>query len=368
VNKVFSNNITDDIILDTNSRKLFLTEYIKNIQSHEPLLELENFIFKDKIFDLARISIQEMVGFVHESVYRQFGQMVLEHPSDINEKFDFFNQIIEHGGVWDGEYLFQNKKGNVYNNISNRIAKDLAIRISKELAGNIGIGPTQGIGEVFFALTGQGISMASIGDLMIYEKNIEIKTTTFNKRKYSSGRLYSNSGYGSNTQIKPILVKKLIEIGVNEKTVNHYMYNKSKTKPRGGFNLNNSGLKNLNNELSKLHNKEKTVDVFFTIIQNLYLFVDLEYVKSFLNNLVKDDGSFNPSIAMMVLIVIGHEYYASQKKHNGVMYFNVENGNYVLVENSSDYFNLLQNKTLALTSYIDWNDDRSKGTAQIVIK
>ena len=365
---MFTDSILDNIVQDIAVRKQNLSQQIESINCKNKLLEIENFIYKDKIFKLAETAMHEMVGFTNRSVHQSFAQMVLNHNSSIDQKVEFFSQIINHGGVWDGETLLKNKRGNVYKMLNNSIARDLCEKMSKDLSGNLGLGPTQGIGEVFFALTGQGIGMADIGDLEVFGKKVELKTTTKKNGKYTGGRLYSNSGYGSNTQIKQILSDKLLEVGMNLDTVNCYLWAPTDNRPTGGFNLNNSGMQNLSNELSKLHSQEKTVEVMCSIISNLYIYVNKSYVKELLEKFINHNGSFDKDTMMTLFIIIAHDYYEYQKDHDCVMYFNADNGNYVLVDDSADYFDLLNGTMLSLTSHIDWNDDRSKGTAQIIKK
>lgn len=362
-------NILDDVVNDIAVRKQNLSQQISNITCKNKLLEIENFIYKDKIFELAKIAMYEMVGLTDDSVHQNLAQMVLNHNSSIDSKVEFFSQIINHGGVWDGEILLKNKRGNVYKMLNNNIARDLSKKMSKDLSGNLGLGPTQGIGEVFFALTGQGIGMATIGDLQIYGKKVELKTTTKKNGKYTGGRLYSNSGYGANTQIKQTISDKLLQVGMSKSVVDLYLWEKDTDfRPRGGFNLNHSGLENLSSELSKLNSRTKTVEVMLAIISGLYIHINKTHVKELLNKFVNSNGSFDKDTMMKLLISIAHDYYEIQKDHDYVMYFNADNGNYTIVGNSNEYFNLLNGSNLGLTSHIDWNDDRSKGTAQIIKK
>jgi hypothetical protein len=367
---MFSDNVLDNVVNDIAVRKQSLAQQISNITCEKKLLEIENFIYREKIFELAKIAMCEMVGFANDSVHHALAQMVLDHNSSIDEKVKFFSQIINHGGIWDSEMLLTHKKGNIYNMLEkNSIVHDLSKQISKDLSGNLGLGPTQGVGEVFFALTGQGIGMATVGDLEIYGKKVELKTTTRNNSNYTGGRLYSNSGYGSNTQVKQILSDTLLQVGMSESTVDLYLWeNNTDIRPTGGFNLNHSGLNNLSAELSKLNSHKKTVEVMLAIITGLYIYVNEAHVKELLEKFINSNGSFNKDSMLKLLIAIAHDYYQYQKDHDYVMYFNVENGNYVLVEDSSEYFNLLNGTTMSLNSHVDWNDDRSKGTAQIIKK
>lgn len=41
---------------------------------------------------------------------------------------------------------------------------------------------------------------------------------------------------------------------------------------------------------------------------------------------------------------------------------------YTIDSESSEYFDYINGTNLSLTSHIDWNDDRGKGTAQIIKK
>lgn len=352
---------------DLLNRKAALIQTINDIQDQETILQIENFVGKDKILNLSKKVLLEKIGSLKQSAISNFGQMLIDHPSDIDQKTQFLETILNEDGFWDGNSLLTQKHGNIYNLLNNQIAKDLCKKISKDLSGNLGIGPTIGIGEVFLALSGKNIKMSPMGDLLVIDKQVELKTSSYDRNNnLVGGRLYSTTGYGSNTKIKQILIEKLIELGVSSNTIQFFLYDDF--KPMGGFNFNRSGLTNLNNALRELKSKKKTVEFFITVIKNLYLYIDELYVKKILDSIVSKTGSFDPDQMIKILISIAHDYYKSQKCHDYVMHFNVENGNYVLVDKGIEYFDLIDRDVIKLTSHIDWNDDRGKGSSQIIKK
>jgi hypothetical protein len=48
--------------------------------------------------------------------------------------------------------------------------------------------------------------------------------------------------------------------------------------------------------------------------------------------------------------------------------FNTENGNYAIIQDANDFDQLFNSGKVVLTSHLDWYDDRSKGSSQIILK
>lgn len=355
----FSDNVLDCHLEKLEKEKQELKAYIDTIDCPDKMRAAKNVMHKDTILQMTKIAVTEMTGIKKDYIHNSISSMILDHNSDVEEKVDFLEQIVNTGGAWDSEFIIKNQIGNVYNNIENRIAKDLSIRLSKEIHGNLGIGPNQGIGEVFFALTGRGIGMAIKGDLQIYTKNVELKTTT-KTRNYCGGRLIPTTGLGSNTSALNTMIAQLQSYGIPDSTVKSYQ------KKTGSLNLNNSGFENLRKMLVPLKSKEKTVELFVKILQSLYEDLNRDYAVKTISCAVDDSGNYCVKTIQTFFIIVAHDYYTSLKNHDSILFFNVENGNYATVENSVDYIKLINNNHLRIASHLTLTDERGKGSAQII--
>jgi len=64
---------------------------------------------------------------------------------------------------------------------------------------------------------------------------------------------------------------------------------------------------------------------------------------------------------------LGHAYYKHQEGHDYIMIFNTATGDYVMVNTAEDMKNLLDAGVLKASGGMDFFDDRSKGTPQLLI-
>lgn len=347
------------------STKTRIKNHIDSVDDELDLLRFENFLHRKEVDTRASRIVQSKFGKDVSSVTSPFAEIILNHNSNIDEKIDFLDTLFDNNGLWDGSQLLTNKSGNIYNLMTNRIANETARFMSSSFTGKLGLGPDQGPGEMLMVLTGIGVNLANVGDLNILDKLVEVKATAKGTKSWSGGRLYSTSGYGSNSTIKTQLSQAMYSEGISKKILHKYLALTPKTgRPTGGFNLNESGLTNLNKRLSKLKSYKATCNVLNTIVTGLY--EDLNKSVNWSGKVVNSDGSFDAQTVICFLIEIAHDYYQSKSNHDSVMYFNCTNGNYALVEDSDEYEALFQAGSLMLTSHIDWNSDRGKGSAQII--
>ena len=63
---------------------------------------------------------------------------------------------------------------------------------------------------------------------------------------------------------------------------------------------------------------------------------------------------------------MGHAYYKAKEGHDYIMIFNTDNGNYVTIDTADDMKKALEKGILKTSGGMDFFDDRSKGTPQLL--
>ena len=69
---------------------------------------------------------------------------------------------------------------------------------------------------------------------------------------------------------------------------------------------------------------------------------------------------------MREFVAMGHAYYKAKEGHDYIMIFNTDNGNYVTIETADDMKKALEKGILKTSGGMDFFDDRSKGTPQLL--
>jgi hypothetical protein len=83
-------------------------------------------------------------------------------------------------------------------------------------------------------------------------------------------------------------------------------------------------------------------------------------------NTVNQDGTIDYKTMMTELIVLGHLYYKAQEGHDYIMVLNTNTGDYVMMGDEAQTRKLLQQGVVRPNSGMDFFDDRSKGTPQLL--
>ena len=89
--------------------------------------------------------------------------------------------------------------------------------------------------------------------------------------------------------------------------------------------------------------------------------------KSFISNSIDSQGNIDYATAMREFVAMGHAYYKAKEGHDYILIFNTNTGNYVTIETAKDMLKALgPGGTLKVNGGMDYFDDRSKGTPQLL--
>ena len=77
-------------------------------------------------------------------------------------------------------------------------------------------------------------------------------------------------------------------------------------------------------------------------------------------------NEIDPKEAIFNFVALGHDYYKLKEGHDYIMIFNTATGGYVMIKDASDMKQLLDSGHVKLNGGMDFFDDRSKGTPQIL--
>jgi hypothetical protein len=279
-------------------------------------------------------------------------------------------------GFFDGSILLKSATGNLYQvfdkvPVLNQIYKKMAL----ELRGAMGYGPDQGPGEFLLALTGGGVDLAEKSDLVLVDgKGVEVKadgtgvSATTGKKSRSGGRLYSTSGYGTASTARLGMFKAMVNNGVPAEVMKQYGWptrEKGVKYPAGGLNLNAQGVNNLNELFSKYMDRAGVQEVMRAMVAGLYTDLPKGMEDDIINS-VGSDGTIDYKTVMDELITLAHLYYKHQEGHEYIMVFNTHTGDYVMMGDEDQTRALLQKGMVRPNSGMDFFDDRSKGTPQLL--
>lgn len=331
---------------------------------------------RDEISELSTKIVQVKLGAVNGHLDKKLRDLVLRSKVPFEQKEEFLQKLASGDGYFDGKDLVNKNNGNIYQMLSaNPVAADLGPKMALEFRGDMGYGPDQGPGEIMMALLGKNIQLATKGDLQIGNQVVEVKATSRGKSGFSGGRLYSTTGYGSGFAIKKELYNNLIAAGIPQEALLEYglptvQNSKDAGIPvkKGGLNLNLSGLTNLSSLFQEYQlPQDKAKSIVSGIVHGLYTKLPSGQEKPIVD-LIQKDGSFEPQDFLIEMTKLAHVYYKSLEGHDALMLFNTSSGNYGVMYSDDDVEKLLRSGIVTLTAHIDLEDDRGKGSSQLIIK
>ena len=88
--------------------------------------------------------------------------------------------------------------------------------------------------------------------------------------------------------------------------------------------------------------------------------------KDFIANSIDKQGNVDYATTMREFVAMGHAYYKAKEGHDYIMIFNTDNGNYVTIDTADDMKKALEKGVLKTSGGMDFFDDRSKGTPQLL--
>ena len=349
-------------------------DLIGQVEDVTELNKLVAFLKKNEITELAHAAITANISQgVKGDLDQKIANLVLETPGDFASKEKFLKDLGTGNGLWSGNVLISNLTGNIYDMLSsNPIANALAKPIALQLRGAMGYGPDQGPGEFLLALTGGGIDLAEKSDLVLIDgKGVEVKADGTSigksgKKSRSGGRLYSTGGYNGGSGARQVVKQAFMDLGITEDDLEQFGWN-GKVKGLTYFNLNfnMAGIKNMNKVLEKTPagSAEK---ILHAIAKGFYIDVP-ENTDAFKKMISSYSGNeIDPKEAIFNFVALGHDYYKLKEGHDYIMIFNTATGEYVMIKDASDMKQLLDSGKVKLNGGMDFFDDRSKGTPQIL--
>ena len=368
------NPVNEDVAQD----RAFAIAAIDEIANSGDIAQLNSvisFLKSEEILESATEAINaNLAQGVKGGLDQKLAQLVQNHNAPFEQKKAFFDQMVK--GFWYGSDLLKDLTGNIYQKMQgDPVLQALAKPMAIQLRGAMGYGPDQGPGEFLLALTGQGVDLAEKSDLVIVDGvGVEVKAdnggiiSQSGKKSRAGGRLYSTSGYGTASTARLEMFKAMVDNGVPAEVMKQFGWparDKGQKIPAGGLNLNIKGVDNLNQLFSQYLDKAGVQEVMKAMVRGLY--IDLpDGMDNNLVNAVNADGTIDYKTIMDELIVLGHEYYKHQEGHTYIMIFNTSNGDYVMMGDEKQTRELLKKGLIRPNSGMDFFDDRSKGTPQLL--
>jgi hypothetical protein len=301
--------------------------------------------------------------------------MVQNHNAPFEQKIALFDKMQTEKNFWDGSDLLNEPVGNIYKKLQgDPIMAALAQPIALQFRGAMGYGPDQGPGEFLLALTGRHVDLAEKSDLVIVDGvGVEVKADGKSKAKSgkwgrSGGRLYSTSGYGTGSTARIGMFKAMVDNGVPGEVMKQYGWpvrEKNVKYPVGGLNFNIKGVANLNQLFTEYMDRAGVQEVMKAMISGLYIELPQGMENDFINA-VGQDGTIDYKTMMIELIALAHEYYKHQEGHEYIMIFNTFTGGYVMMGSADSVRDHFKNDRLRTNSGMDFFDDRSKGSPQLL--
>lgn len=363
---------------DINADKAFAIQAIEELAkagATEDIQQLISFLRKSEIYEHTKRAINNNISQgVKGDLDKKLGQMIIDLNASFDEKAAFLDMLATQKGMWDGKELISNLSGNIYTKLSkNPIANELAKPIALKLRGAMGYGPDQGPGEFLLALTGKGIDLADKSDLVLINgMGVEVKADgtsvnpETNKSSRSGGRLYATSGYNGGTGARPKVKEALLKAGVPNDAFDNFGWNgKEKGKKYPSLNFNASGFKNLNKLLAEYTKDGAAKQVLQAIAGGFYTDLPAGLENDFVENSSKGN-QIDFKTAIIEFVALGHEYYKLLEGHDYIMIFNTDNGDYVMIKDGNDMKQALKQGSVKVNGGMDYFDDRSKGTPQLL--
>ena len=366
------NPVNEDVTQD----KAFAIAAIDEIASSGDVSQLNSvisFLKSEEILESATEAINANLSQgVNGGLDQKLAQLVQNHNAPFEQKKAFFDHMVK--GFWDGSDLLKNLRGNIYKKLQgDPIMAALAQPIALQFRGAMGYGPDQGPGEFLLALTGQGVDLAEKSDLVVVDGvGVEVKADGKSKAKSgwkrSGGRLYSTSGYGTGSTARIGMFKAMVDNGVPAEVMKQYGWpvrEKNVKYPVGGLNFNIKGVDNLNQLFTEYMDRAGVQEVMKALISGLYIELPQGMENDFINA-VGQDGTIDYKTMMIELVALAHEYYKHQEGHEYIMIFNTFTGDYVMMGSADSVRDHFKNDRLRTNSGMDFFDDRSKGSPQLL--
>ena len=211
-----------------------------------------------------------------------------------------------------------------------------------------------GAGEGLLSLYVKDAGKASVGDLLISNKKVEVKA---NKSKSYGGRLQGTTGAWAGGGSKRKQMLEIIEPFAKGKLVkdkngyNFGLWSDSKGKSK----MNNWNNILVGNNIDKSYNKAVAIDILTKVFKLIFTSAsDFSWLDSALDT----DGSMNQNFPKE-FGVFQFKYYQNQEGFDSILFMNADNGNFININNPNEYKSALKNNYINLGGGLSWNDDRA---------
>ena len=349
-------------------------ELIKNINHEDQLRSAIHILRGDEINSIIDQIFLEKFGQPNDQLKDRFSALLVNSGLDFNIIKKYLTHIKQNKLSWNSHICgITPGSKNIYDATSTDFGHDINLlqkQIAYGIRGQIGFGPDQGPGEFMLVLHGTDVSFAKKGDLDISGVKYEIKTTVVGKKnKRSGGRLHHSShGYGSHSEVKVLLYNHMKKSGVPENVLAEYGWPDKLTQQHiGGFNISLSGTENLCRVVNKWYRKKSDIQELLLILMTT-VFPEITPLLSNSILAIISNGEINSTNLLLHYNLIAFDYYKELAGFDRLMLFNAENGNTAIVDHKDQMCDLIHNGQLHLSSGIDWNDERGKGSCQLVLR
>lgn len=350
---------------------------VNGVTDEKDLQALLSFLRKNEIFELAHAAIEANISQgVKGNLEKKLGQLILDLNAPFQDKEEFLKHLSSGEGFFDGNSIVTDKTGNIYNKLTGNVAREVSKPIALELRGKMGYGPDQGPGEFLLALTGKGVDLADKSDLILVNgKGVEVKAdgTSINakgQKNRSGGRLYATSGYNGGTGARQYIHRVLMKAGLPQEAFDEFGWNgREAGKKYKSLNFNKIGFDNFNLLIDQYKDKvDADIKTKFleAMAKGFYPDMPENLGKDFIANSIDKQGNVDYATTMREFVAMGHAYYKAKEGHDYIMIFNTDNGNYVTIETADDMKKALEKGVLKTSGGMDFFDDRSKGTPQLL--
>ena len=347
-NKEDKNTDKDEVTEDMSTIKTKLYKMIEKIEDPIELDSIYSLLQKDVILEQCKMLYLKKFGSTGRSQDRWFANLILNTKSSFEDKEKFLNELLANNGLFDGSALLRSKTGSFdsFVKTGNSVYIQLKTEVLKH-RGQLGFGPDQGPMEIYLVLFGDGVSLATKGDLEIAGNIVEIKASQKSGSGVVGGRPVATSGYGTPAGLKDRFYDKLRKLGATDEFLE-----------ANSFNLNPKGFNNINQVI--IDNSVKpaqTKELIDLIFKGLYTKMDDSLITRMYSS-IKSDGTIDVARFLRELAVVQVIYYKEIEGFDSIMIANSDSTNYVLIDDAKDAEELYDTGKYKLSALISWNEAR----------
>lgn len=301
-------------------------------------------------------------GDVKKQLESMFSKAVLRNRQLSKEEVISFLDAANNSHIIDMTKLVKQEEGNVLNFVNKKYVKQFNL-FKDSLFGYIpgGTGANMGPGEVALSLLGNPTEKGTIGDLLVGNTMYEIKG---NRPGKGGGRMN-----GKQVQ-KPTSGMNWIRDFFKETFNKETVYKNEKGKPISMYNWNDLGIKNLNDDVTKLvPNINQRDRILKKFLVGLWSFMilnhkEIDKFQEIISSSVSE-GIIDPVKAKYNILTVLYESYRlsdgegeGKDKQLNIIVLNASTLNFRIIRKASDFSNI------QVKGGVNWNDANSSTSPQ----